>query len=254
MLWRVADTEMRLLGAVHLMDGPPALSPSMEQAYRGATRIAFEARLDSTIDLSCTVFSDRARLSQSVPPALFAATRECWLSVGLPEKELEVSRPWWAALRLQFALAAKHGLLPEHGVDQCVWTRSANDNAQVVALEPAESALYALASGSADEQAAFLGSVVMDPDAAIKLLHVLIDAWRTAHYEVIDLILTEALRTYPQMFGQLIFERNRRWMPQLLAMVRDRVPTFVVVGALHFSGEFGLPALFAQQGLQLSQG
>jgi uncharacterized protein YbaP (TraB family) len=253
MLWRVANTEMRLLGAVHFMNSPPVLSPSMEQAYLGATRIAFEQRLD-TVDLTCTVFSDGTRLSQSVPPAVFAATRERWLSVDLPEEDLEVSRPWWAALRLQFVLAAQHGILGDHGVDQYVWTRAANDNAQVVALEPDGAAFHAFASVSAEEQTAFLESMAMHPDAAILLLRVLIDAWRTARYETFDQILNEALRTFPQMFGQLIFERNRRWMPQLLAMVRDRVPTFVVVGALHFSGEFGLPALFAQQGLQVSQG
>ena len=127
-----------------------------------------------------------------------------------------------------------------------------NENAQVVPLEPDGSAFHAFSSVSAEEQTAFLESMAMHPEAAVLLLHSFIGAWRTADYEAIEYILTEGLLACPQMFTQLIFERNRRWMPQLLAMTRDRVPTLVVVGMLHFSGEFGLPTLFAQQGFQMS--
>jgi uncharacterized protein YbaP (TraB family) len=253
MLWRVADTEMQMLASFHVMDSsPPPLSAQTEQAYAVAQRIAFETRLDAKPDLSSAVFAQGERLSQVLQPAVFEATRARWLAVGLPEQELELSRPWFVAIRLQLAMAEQRGFLWERGVDKYFWARALNDGREIIPLEPAESALAAFGSAPAEEQATLLAYFAVTADTAMSELLSMVAGWRAGRYEVFERILLQRLAMCPRLFKDLIVQRNRRWIPKLLAMIRDRIPTLVVVGVLHFPGESGLPALLGHHGLQLS--
>jgi uncharacterized protein YbaP (TraB family) len=253
MLWRVANTEMQILASFHVMDSsPPPLSAQTKQAYAAARRIAFETRLDAKPDLSSAVFVQGERLSQVLQPAVFEATRARWLAVGLPEQELEVCRPWFVAIRLQLAMAEQRGFLWERGVDKYFWVQALNDGREIIPLETAESALEAFGSAPAEEQAALLAYFAVTTDTAMSELLSMVAGWRAGRYEVFERVLLQRLAMCPRLFKNLIVQRNRRWIPKLLAMIHDRVPTFVVVGVLHFPGEFGLPALFGHHGLQLS--
>jgi uncharacterized protein YbaP (TraB family) len=254
MLWQVADTAMQMVASIHVMDSsPPPLSPRIEQAYTAAQRIAFETRLDAKPDLSSAVFAQGQRLSQVLQPAVFEATQARWLALGLPEQELEISRPWFVGIRLQLAMAAQRGFLWELGVDKYFWTRAINDGRDVIPLETAESALTAFASAPLQEQTTFLSYFALSADTAMSELLSMVAEWRAGRYEVFERVLSQRLAMCPRLFKELVVERNGRWIPKLLAMARDRTPTLVVVGVLHFAGESGLPALLAHHGLQVSR-
>jgi uncharacterized protein YbaP (TraB family) len=61
------------------------------------------------------------------------------------------------------------------------------------------------------------------------------------------------MRTWPVGFEKLITGRNRAWLPKLVQLAADGIPTLVVVGALHCVGKEGIPKLLEGQGSRLSR-
>lgn len=251
MLWRVEDTEMYLLGSVHIMGPTPlTLSPSAEQAYRQSERVVFESNIDETPDFSVGKLPAHERLSQLVPPELWSVLRQKWAAAGLKEDDLERFHPWLAALILMFETAARRKITAELGVDKQIWNRAGADDLERVTLEPRNAPLAAFASTPLDEQIRFLSHIAV---AGQTELNDMMAALRAGQLEPLEKIHEQRHRLAPRGFHKLMTERNQLWLPQLIAMAADGIPTLVVVGALHCVGADGLPALLTKSGRVVSR-
>ena len=58
---------------------------------------------------------------------------------------------------------------------------------------------------------------------------------------------------YPEVYQQLLLERNLNWLPQLQSMLKNKYIEYVLVGAAHLAGEDGLLALLQQKGFNVEQ-
>jgi uncharacterized protein len=253
MLWQVHGTEMYLLGSVHILDSSLlTMTPEMEAAYSAARRIAVEADFTAPLDFSPWLLPETDRLSQRIEPQLFAAAAIRWAEAGLEPTLLERMPPWFAALMLIFRLAAARGISDRNGVDLYFLTRGRSDSKEVITLEPLSSGLDAFASGPMPEQMRFLSYAAEDAEASQAEVDSMISAWRAGQLRYFEQFLERRFRLAPQMFDALVNQRNHAWMPQLLAIADDQVPTLVVVGALHCVGLKGLPALLGAAGRPVS--
>lgn len=252
MLWQIRNTEVYLLGAIHVLDAPlPALAPPAEQAWSTSARIVFEVALDRQPDFSPAYFPEGDRLSQHLPAARFEQVRALWQDYGLPDAELERLRPLFAAMHLQFALAARHGILAQHGVDRFLWTRAAGDGRTTDALEDGTEALRMLQGVPFDEQVSMLAFFAEQPELAAAEPADMVRWWRQGQAEPFATLLAQRRAQWPHALATLVDARNRQWMPKIQALIADRVPTLIVAGALHLVGEAGLPALLAAAGFDV---
>ena len=80
-------------------------------------------------------------------------------------------------------------------------------------------------------------------------LAAMVKAWRENDGATFHAILNKRLTMCPVGFKALLEGRNRAWLPKLLKMAEDGVPTFAAVGALHCFGPTGLPAPLEAAGL-----
>lgn len=244
MLWHVSKTNLYLLGSIHVLDTPPPVSAETERAYSLAERVVFEARLDEMPDVASGFFSDGDSLSHTIPAPLFAAAKRWWLALGYPDAELERIRPWFAALRLMMGLLERHGFIGEHGVDKHFWHRAVADRRAISHLEATSSSLAPFAASPASEQQQFLSMIAEQTDMLASEFAIMIRGWREHQTTPILDVLNRRLRLIPCMFTQLVPERNQRWMPRLLELARDGIPTLAVLGVTHLVGPHGVPALF----------
>ncbi|MDF3834028.1 TraB/GumN family protein [Cupriavidus basilensis] len=252
MLWQIRNTEVSLLGSIHVLDAPlSALDPAAEQAYRAAARVVFEVALDQAPDSGPAYFPDGDQLSRHLPHAAFEQVRALWLGHGLPVAELERLRPVFAAMHLQFALAARHGILAEHGVDRYLWLRAAADGRLTDGLEDGNEALRMLQAVPLAEQVAMLMFFAGQPGLAAAEPADMVRWWRQGRAEPFAALLAQRRKQWPQTLAALVDARNRQWLPKILALAADRVPTLIVAGALHLVGETGLPALLAAAGFEV---
>ncbi|MGO4329439.1 TraB/GumN family protein [Cupriavidus sp. 2TAF22] len=252
MLWQVRNTGVTLLGAIHVLDAPlSALDPAAEQAYRSAARVVFEVAMDRAPDAGAAYFPPGDSLGRHLAPAVLEQVRRLWESFGLPVAELERLRPVFAAMHLQFALAARHGIVAQHGVDRHLWARALADGLASDALEDASDALRLLQGVPLDEQVDMLSCFAGQPDLAAAEPVDMVRWWRLGQAGPFATLLAQRRAQWPVTLAALVDERNRLWMPKILALIADREPTLVVVGALHLVGETGLPALLAHAGFDV---
>ncbi|EHP40830.1 hypothetical protein OR16_23033 [Cupriavidus basilensis OR16] len=252
MLWQIRGTEVYLLGAIHVLDAPlSALVPAAERAYRASARVVFEVALDQPPDFGPAYFPEGDGLSQHLHPATFEQVRALWLDFGLPGPELERLRPVFAAMHLQFAVAARHGILAQHGVDRFLWGRTAADGRATDALEDGAEALRMLQCVPLAEQVSMLAFFAEQPELAAAEPADMVRWWRQGQAGPFATLLAQRRGQWPDTLAVLVDARNRLWVPKIRALIADRVPTLIVAGALHMVGDAGLPALLGAAGFDL---
>lgn len=183
------------------------------------------------------------RLSTQVPTEVFANASRAWANLGLNPARLEQLQPWVAAMAIVITGAATRGIQETHWVDNVLWGRAEQDGKTRTTLEKPDEALAIFSRLSAYEASSFLNYSTNPVTAFQNDLDVMMKAWHEHDEVTMERILDHRLRMWPAGFAQLITGRNRAWMPTLLQLAADNVPTLVVVGALHCVGMDGLPRL-----------
>ena len=73
-------------------------------------------------------------------------------------------------------------------------------------------------------------------------------AWCIGDRTVVDDQVATMKARYPHLHASLLADRNRAWVPRIIAMQSDPEPSFVLVGDSHLSGDDGIPSLLARAG------
>jgi hypothetical protein len=78
--------------------------------------------------------------------------------------------------------------------------------------------------------------------------------WRTGDAEAIERLMVDELMAKTPVSGKLLNEdRNRRWIPQIEALLSGGEDTLVIVGALHLVGDVGLVELLRARGYSVER-
>jgi uncharacterized protein YbaP (TraB family) len=176
-----------------------------------------------------------------------------WANLGLPPARLEQIQPWVAAMVIAVTGAAKRGIDEAHGVDKVLWGRTERDGKTRTTLENPEDAFAVFITSPDHEKASFLDYAVNPPTVFQNDFDVMIKAWHDHDDGTMERILDHRLRMWPVGFEKLATGRNRAWMPSLIQLASDRIPTLVVVGAFHCVGKHSIPKLLEGTGLRLSR-
>jgi hypothetical protein len=245
-----------LAGSVHaLRAGDATLPDAIETAYRDAEAIVMEIDLDDVDEVAMQqwllehgTFRDGRTLRMALGEKRYERAAEAAQRLGLPIEGLQMFEPWAVAMTLMQLELTRLGLDPQIGVEKQLERRAAADRKEILGLETAEQQLGILdALGEAD-QARFLELTVEEAEEMPRQLDALLRAWRNGDTAALEALLLAEYRAFPSLFGPLVTERNRRWIPRILALLDDERDYLVVVGALHLVGSEGVLALLARKG------
>ena len=254
MLWHVEDTNLHLMGSIHVLEQTRhGLFSEAEQIYQKVDRVVFEHDMVTPPDRLFIENIPGKPLSAQVSPAIFANASREWARLGLDPVRLEQLQPWIAAMAIVGIIAARRGIDEAYGVDKVLWGRTEQDGKTRSTLESQDDPLTIFTTLPTDEQAGFLNYATNPPAVFQNDINVMIKAWHGHDDGAIARILDHRLRMWPTGFEELITGRNRVWIPSLLQLAADNVPTLVVVGALHCVGKDGVLRLLERRGLRLSR-
>ncbi len=236
MIWKLAEPNIYLLGAVHFLeDGTNTHSKQVDKIYSESTHIVLEANTDQ-MNPKIFHYLDGQKLAENTPSELFNQTKTAWLQHNLPLHSLETMKPWGAALALLEHLFAKQGFFPQNGTDSQIFIRAKRDGKTISFLEPPNAGLDVFDAAPKQEQIEFLSSVVNDPQDQIDTLKKIINAWTSSDTKTLESIHDDALRKFPVLMTDIIINRNRAWEPALKNIINRRHSTLITVGALHCVG------------------
>lgn len=257
LLWvaKQGDTEVHLLGSFHMLkpqDYP--LDPSVELAYAGAKQVVFELSPEEmrSPDLAgglmqAARFPDGGSLRQTLPPELLKK-----LEGFMGEAAVMGSdgfQPWFITLNLTVSMVIQAGFNPALGLDMHFMQRAAEDGKPTRGLETVADQIAALSGAPMEEQVKGLEEALKPMDELRKMFDELYGHWRSGDAAAIErLMVDEMMAKTPQTAKKINEDRNRRWLPQIEAMLAGDSDTLVVVGALHLVGDIGLVELLRAKG------
>ena len=245
-----------LAGSVHALPKDHAeLSPELEVAYQASTSIVMEVDLDDLNPFDAVEFvtshgtlQPPTTLATVIGSERYASVVKVAESLELPEPAISRLEPWAAAMVLtQFALM-KSGFDPQLGIDMQIAERARTDHKPIDGLESVIDQLSIFDARSMDEQGRFLVDAAKDVPKMHDDLERLVAAWRSGDLRGLEREFLKERAQSPALYDQLLGARNRKWLPQIEALLAADHNVLVLVGTLHFVGPDGLLELLRRAG------
>jgi len=248
MIWQLGSSQTFIAGSIHaLQENRNSHQRIINEIYKNAKHLVFETDLDSKPD--SIIYYKNSNLSQEVSKTLFKDVKREWHKNELPPKELEKSKIWWAALKLNTANGAKKGIIPTYGVDRIIWDQAQKDNKTVAWLETTEAGLGCFNSSPIDEQIKLLSKATRNRKDEMKQLISILESWNSSDIQSLASIVEKDLAAYPKTFHCLLAERNNLWIEEIIEAVTTNSATLFVLGVFHCLGKYSLLELLNENGI-----
>jgi uncharacterized protein YbaP (TraB family) len=260
-LWHIRGekSEVYLLGSVHVL--PPDVqwrSPPIARALARSDVYVFEVPEDDA------AMGELNRLIQAkgfLPPGeslraqlhrqALADYDAAVAASGLAPATLERERPWLAALQMMFAQIAKLNFAPGNGVDSVLMAQATQQHKQMRYLETIAEQFAVLAPDNRRLELEEFESSLKDLRDVAGEIGPMVKAWSIGDQAELDRQINGDLDAYPEARKQLLDDRNKRWAPQIQAMLKEKHVFFIAVGAGHLTGPMGVPALLRKAGYKV---
>lgn len=250
-----APGTVHLLGSIHLgRDDLLPLPEAVEATFRRADVVVFELDLGKVFSTTfATVrrgfFWDGTTLETALTPETWKLlqqhAKETGMSLGLYAR----AKPWLMAMLVSVGELQQEGYSATGGIDQHLFERARTAGKEIRALETADQQLAIFDGFSLEEQDLYLRSTLEDSGQMEEQVDGLIDAWKRGDEAAIDAFLNDAGEEVPPLLERLLYRRNRAWVGQIRAMLREDRRFLVVVGAGHLVGEESVVDLLREGGL-----
>ncbi len=261
-LWvvRDADSTLYLFGTVHVLRPTTAWgSARVDAAFDSADQIWFEiSNPDDQAALLPLIqqhgISPDRPLSSLLTADEMTALNALAASAGMPPGQVDVLRPWFAALVLSVAPSVRAGYDPQSGVETILKARADAAGKPIQGLETIDKQVAILAGMSEADQLAFLRSLLEAWEDATVELDRMVDAWATGDVALLEEIAVDEMRTEsPVLYEALLVRRNIDWANQIQTMLEGSGTIFIAVGAAHLAGDDSVQEILGDRGVTVTR-
>lgn len=250
---RYSDSRIWLCGVLHFgCSEMYPVSNELDDAFNQAETVVFETDMGV---ISSYAFSEEIRkrgtygenesLKNDLSPEVWDKLCEQGEKLGYSQDVLLDCKPWYCASFMTSAALNKAGLASYMGLDSFLYRR-ALDEKKLLFLERPEEQLDLLTSiGNKNADEFILGSIAEIQDME-QYSEKLFKLWQTGDWEGLDKLITENMIFDAGQKQQMLEERNRRWISDILNATEDG-DVLVVVGAGHIVGNNGLKKMLDER-------
>lgn len=263
MLWQVQGSKgtVYLAGSFHLLtEDVYPLDSIFVALFEESDMLVLEIPADSLQSsaaqrymLQKGLYQDGGTLADAVPESLYVATSEFLSGVGVPIAMFQKARPWFMAMTLSVLQMQKLGFRAENGLDFYFADLARKAGKPITGLETVAEQLAIFAGMPDSLQAAFLQETLGEIGTMETSIKELLAAWKQGDAEKIAAMLFDSMAEFPALQKRLLRDRNERWVEKIIPMLEQGKRAYIVVGAGHLAGEFGLPSLLRQKGYRVTQ-
>ena len=261
-LWSVEgrSNTVYLFGSVHLLQqGGFAISGELERAYNDAKLVCFEVDLGAlNEETTASITLERAidpegRGLYDLLGSSASRVREAAVNAGFDLTPFELVEPWFAAISVSVVALEKKGYAADQGVEQVIEREAQKDGKPGCGLETFDEQLGLLDSLPPEEQLELLLQSLEESRGIEEEMQRLYEAWKSGDDDPLARQLDEDFADYPDLADRLIYARNERWAGQVAGLLERNEDVLLVVGALHLTGDQGLPAKLARRGFKVTR-
>jgi uncharacterized protein YbaP (TraB family) len=257
-VWKVVKGENHLFigGTIHVLsksDYP--LPEAFENAYRQSAIVVLETDMQKMqtpefqkLLQSKIVYTDGRSLKTVLKKTTYQALEEHMSSRSLPIANFEQLKPGMVAITLTMFELQRLGLVGT-GVDEFFSLKARDDGKAIGQLESAEKQLAFLSTLGDGREDALITETLSEIQRLPQLMTALKAAWRQGDRgKIKELAITPIEKDFPNVYQQLIVQRNMDWIPEIENMLKTKEVEFILVGAAHLVGEDGILSQLAARG------
>lgn len=262
-VWVVSNDKNRIYigGTVHVLshsDYP--LPPEYDKAYAASSKVVFEtdmAALQSADfqrkTMALMTYQDGRTFKDVLSAESVQALEAHFLKRSVPIDTMYSLKPAMLSITLSLIELQLVGLTSQ-GVDQHYADIATADNRPIEWLESPESQLQFMASLGKGEEDALIQYTLDEIDTLETSINELRNQWRVGDMAAMkNSQLDEMQRDFPQIYEDLLVVRNTHWLPQLKKMLITPEVEFVLVGALHLSGDHSILKMLNDSGYKVEK-
>ena len=250
-----------LAGSVHLLKANDSrLPPAFDRAYAGSRALVMELDLGKVDPMQAAgwmmehgTLPQGSNLRQAIGEDRYRRVSAEATRLGMPMEMANQFAPWVLGLQLMELQYTQLGFDSQSGVEQQLEQRAQTDGKPTSGLETLQEQLGVFETLTSEQQAKFLDLVVTEMRDVGSDTQSVIAAWRAGDAAKLAALLGDEYKSFPALYRTLVSDRNRRWVPQIERLLKERDNYFVIVGALHLVGDGGLLELMRRDGFKAEQ-
>ena len=261
-MWAVkdADSTIYLFGTVHLLkpetqwktEKLEAVIKEAEQLWLELPTTNAEALAPQMMPLiSQFGLAPATPLSSSLSPDEMKTLDEAAKLAGLTGAQLDIFRPWFAALTISTSAMVRAGYDPASGVDGKIEAAFSARSVKPNGLETPEQQIKVFAGMEREDELAYLRETLEEYQNAATMLDGMVDQWSRGDIAAMEeLFVTEMRDASPELYAALLPNRNANWVGQIEEMLKGKGTIFIAVGAGHLIGEDSVQAMLKAKGIE----
>ena len=259
-LWviRDADSTLYLFGTVHVLRPTTAWgSPRVDAAFDSADQVWFEiSNPDDQMAIIPLIqqhgVSPDRQLSHLITTGQLNLLDSAARSIGSTALQMDVYRPWLAALTLSIAPLTRAGYDPKSGVELTLKARADAAGKPIHGFETIDRQVRILAGMPESEQLAFLASTLDSYEDATVELDRMVEAWASGDVATLEAVGVEEMQSEsPGLYRALLVQRNTDWADQIQTLLAGSGTTFIAVGAAHLAGDDSVQDILEDRGVNV---
>ena len=262
-LWTIQtqSNKFYLLGSLHVLkqDAYP-LAAAIGSAYSNSSKIVFETDISALQEpamqakmLQLGLYPQGTNLLQDLDGRTRQLLEKKMSALGLPLEQFARFKPWFLALTLATLELQRLGFNPLYGLDVHFFNKAKTDAKEIGFLEPAEFQINLLGKMAKKDQIAFLNQTLKDLEMVNELAADLVKFWKAGDADGLHQLLYKSFKDYPDIYDRLLIQRNKKWVAEIEALMRENKNILFVVGAGHLVGPQSVVDLLTQRGYKVKQ-
>lgn len=237
-LWKIKGKPFWFAGTLHfLKEKDYPISDILQEAINIAELLVLEDKDFLAKGKNFGLYEERGNIhSELSPEAINLLLKRC-KDVGLDFNVVQTFRPWKAAFVVLTTLWGSIGFSIDHSLDKYLLDTFLSFKKQVISLEDSLEVLLLFERLSQEDQERMLMKGLESIELMTREIEDLHEAWKLGSEELLIKLGHEPLKIIPNLFQQLILERNAIWLPKIIKLIDKKISALVAVGTVHLLGE-----------------
>jgi uncharacterized protein len=250
-----------LLGSIHVLrpaDYP--LAPAVLAAYADSKSLLMEVNLEEINSeqvqaemLGSAVLPGGRTLTEVLGKERYGRADGLARGVGVDLSMFEQFAPWFAAESISQLQLAQLGFQAESGVEMYFMDKARGDGKSVAGLETVHDQIALFQNMSMDTQADYLVSSLEQAHDLPKDIDAMVRAWQHGDAQWFADQMQSEFGRDSKLYETIIGARNRKWLPQIEALLGDDKNYLVIVGTGHLVGRGSVLELLKKDGIGATQ-
>jgi uncharacterized protein len=229
-----------------LFEFDPTRHAEFEQKFAAAAKYPRGQDIRSKIHPELLAWLQQNMLAVRVDPHQKKRSEVRGFDSGLDYK------PWWIAQHLVDG-NSNTKVSTVHGLDNYFVDRASQMRREIGGLESVDEHVAVLGGLSDRDGETILRNALTQPKNGAAEFNRMLKAWRNGDVNALWAGDGQFRKEAPSIASRFVDERNRKWVPRIVAELESGKPTAIVAGALHFAGPNSVIKLLEKRGYKIEQ-